>query len=363
MPFIVQIINSFCGFFAVFYLPTIDTVFSAKYFEILALALLSISFSTPLLNKIIKDYSSQDNKAVSITQMLFNFSVLSSVIVLLNDFNFLGLIAGFFLLTMMQLKTLAVSENKFGKSYLFSFLRGGFPAIMAAVFVIKSFSITSLWITMLFLASMLIYGQRKSYVFQRDFSFKIALAGLKNAIYLSIPALTIWITFQFPRLFFENDAENLIIFVQSISIPLAIFSIFESRGPYTFIRIMTNNTNLFIEQLFVVVIYASLYLLTIPFLPTIELKLSAHIDQTLFSIFFFISFGLSIFFNNYRKLYQHNTEKSSFIKAFWVLPICLIGIFLGLQYPQIISINLLFFSTTLLVIVSSFLVFLDLKNS
>jgi hypothetical protein len=255
--------------------------------------------------------------------MLFDFSMLFFVISLL------------YLIVIIN-RSFCISRLNYKLSYYYSLLRS---ASIQMLVVITSFYevdedlIISLIILLIF--CILIFNiPYKFGAFFRNINCGILFQNFKYTIFLSLPSLFIWLTFHSIRVFDFNQLNihfDLLKFVQSTTIPILVFTVLESRGPFLLSHsVKISNTlvqDIFISfiifslsWLFLLIVTSNNILSILSFMPFFDFKIS--------NLYFILCLLLSIFLSILRSILVFSDSFYLFKTFFPFIFLILIGIFL-----------------------------------
>lgn len=334
MPFIIQSTNAIVVFIAVFYLPLLDVKLASNYFVALSLAQFMIILVSPLSSKLLKDRHANRDITRTIAQMFFNFLLGVMTVFLLFDWNIVALCLGLFLVFVMQVRSLSVANRQNYHSYGFTLLRGAFPSVAILSIGLLQLSINFLALMLCVIIIAIAFSNLNTYRSMFENSVLSIFTGIKESIFLSVPAVLIWLSLQLPRILIE-DSSYLITFVQGTAIPIAVFSIFESRGPYLFVDMAEGKKYPIREYMIIIFVYLSSLMGSWLFIPIIAERADAYIDFNLLFLYHFITCVISLFFHINRSLYLELNEQKVFKAIVCSVPVVGVGTYMYYAAPDL----------------------------
>jgi hypothetical protein len=326
---LIQILNMLVGFVLVFILPVLDLEFSAAYFSVVAYVNLAIIFGTPMATKIQKDvFVGNAYEHYPIT-MLGNIFIAALILGIFNkDQPFFIMVASVTIGLIFYLKSLLVAKQEIAASYNFNLARGLILPIGALICVnhVNNFDLFTLLLICSF--TLLVAWQWRNLRYSRLPNFQEYLRISQSTFYLSGSSMLIWLFFQLPRinLFHLNSAE-MVVLIQSMSVPLALLSIFEARGPYLFNKVLLAKSKPVFYSVFILILFygSSFIIFNIALIFLKNYDHLTYINSEIAAVFFVLSFILSCHFEIVRRLLALTSEEKIF--KLFIPSITLYGMF------------------------------------
>jgi uncharacterized membrane protein YesL len=324
------------GFILVFLLPELDVEFASGYFSAVAMINLSLIFGTPLGVLVQRDIVKGNPYEKYLLTMIMNIVVVSIIFNIINNHEIAFTVLSAVLIGLVYyLKGALIGKNQIRESYVFNIVRGFILPVGALISVhfANNFQIFTLLLVFVFI--LLVSWQWKNLRYCRLPSFQEYIRISRSTLYLSGSSSLIWLFYQLPRLqFFQLESTDTIMLVQSMSVPLALLSIYEARGPYLLNNLLRSEARSFAHNLGLLASFYGLsylaFWLLFSFMERFELL--TYINFYIAGAFFGLSFLLSCHFELVRRLFTVSDEKTIFNIFFPTISLYGIGSFVFLKY-------------------------------
>jgi hypothetical protein len=324
------------GFILVFVLPELDVEFASIYFSAVAMVNLSLIFGTPLGALVQRDIVKGSSHEKYLLTMIMNIFLASTIFSIISDHEIAFTVLSAVLIGLVYyLKGTLIGKNLIRESYAFNLGRGSILPVGALISVhfVNNFQIFNLLLVFVFI--LLVSWQWKDLRYCRLPNFQEYFRISRSTLYLSGSSGLIWLFYQLPRLqFFQLEGTDTIMLVQSMSVPLALLSIYEARGPYLLNNILRSEARSVAHNLILLASFYGLSYLTFWLLFSfMELfGLMSYINFHIAGAFFGLSFLLSCHFELVRRLISVTDEKTIFNIFFPTISLYGVGSFVFLKY-------------------------------
>ena len=127
-PIVIQGFNSIVGLCFAIFVPYFYSAEAEKYFYLMSLVSLQLVFSTPIVNRIIKESQDTNNIQIFLSVMVFNWFITSILLFISQSLvNVLFIsVTSLFLITLFFLRPFLIARDNLLASYFITFIRGSY---------------------------------------------------------------------------------------------------------------------------------------------------------------------------------------------------------------------------------------------
>ena len=316
MPSLIQLLIMITGFVVVFVLPELDVNFASYYFSAVAIVNLALIFGAPLGAIIQRDIVKGQDYDKYLVTIVFNILMAGLIISEIDDnITTFIILASLLIGLVYYFKGVLIAQNKIKISYFYNLIRGlTLPlGALASVNFVKNFEIFN---SFLLIAIILMISVNWKELRRCNFpDLQEYLSITKSTLYLAGSNILIWLFFQLPRInFFQLNSTEMVVLIQSMSVPLALLSIFEARGPYLLNKVLLGKSKPVLYSVFILILFygSSFIFFNIALIFLRNYGHPIYINSEIAAVFFVLSFVLSFHFDLVRRLLALTSEEKIF---------------------------------------------------